>query len=403
MTDKAIINPGLPGFDRYTFSPGVARQGKFFFISGQTGTSDFGEVVAEDCSAQTRAAFEKIRVILESGGATFADVVKSVDYISTDDGYRETARVRRELWDGDYPAATGIIIKNMLRKIPKIEVDCTAIIPAQPNDTFERQIVGTHLPRYDEWTFSPGVIRKGNLLCISGQTSTDASGTLVAPGDMVAQTHQALSNIQRIVEAAGGSMDDVVKTTDFVTTTHNYKGTADVRRAFWRNGFPAATGIVVEQLLPPGALIEVAAIAVLPTDAAEDRRLEQPYPGAAGTACVAAATRGGTALFLSGTTGTDDQGNVLCPGDIAGQATIVYDKHRRVLEAVGASWDNVIHATDYIVGLEQYDAVNAHRHELFGATLPAVTPIGVKALLRPGALIEVDLIAVLDDTTPLSA
>jgi enamine deaminase RidA (YjgF/YER057c/UK114 family) len=396
MAKKEIINPGLPGFDRYTFSPGVARQGKLFFVSGQTGTSDYGEVVSNDFCAQTHAALEKIRLILESGGATFADVVKSVDYISTDDGYRDTARVRREVWGAEYPAATGVIIKNMLRHVPKIEVDCTAIIPETPADTFARQIVGTHLPRYQEWTFSPGVIRQGNILCIAGQTATDTHGRLVAPGDLVAQTHQVLSNIQRIVEAAGGSIDDVVKTTDFVTTTHNYKETANVRRAFWKHGFPAATGIVVEQLRPAGALIEVAAIAVLPTTAREDRRLELPYPGAAGTASAAAATRGGKVLFLSGTTGTDAAGNVLCPGDITGQAAVAYDKHRQVLEAAGASWEHVVQVTDYVVGLEQYDAVNAHRRRLFGDRLPAVTPIGVKALLRPGALIEVDLIAVLD-------
>ena len=396
MAPKDIINPGLPGFDRYTFSPGVARQGKLFFVSGQTGTDDYGQGVSDDFCDQTRTALEKIRLILESGGASCADVVKSVDYISTDAGYRDTAQVRREVWGGEYPAATGVIITQMLRQIPKIEVDCTAIVPETPADTFARHIVGMHLPRYQEWTFAPGVMRKGNILCIAGQTATDADGNLVAPGDMVAQARQALSNIQHIVEAAGGSIDDVVKTTDFVTTTQHYKDTAEVRRAFWKNGFPAATGIVVEQLRPAQALIEVAAIAVLPTNAREDRRIDLPHPGAAGAACAAAATRGGKVLFLSGTTGTDDKGNVLCPGDITGQATIVYDKHRQVLEAAGACWDNVVQATDYVVGMAQYDAVNAHRRVLFGDRLPAVTPVGVKALLRPGALIEVDLIAVLD-------
>lgn len=395
MRQKDIVNPGLPGFERYTFSPGVARQGKLFFVSGQTGTSDDGHVISDDFCEQTQTALENIRVILESGGATFADVVKSVDYVTTDAGYRDTARVRRQIWGGEYPAATGVIIKHTLRQVSKIAVDCTAILPTQPHDTFERQLVGRHLPRYSARTLSPGVIRKGNMLCIAGQTATDEQGNVVAPGDMVAQTRQALSNIQRIVEAAGGSMDDVVKITDFVTTTRHYNDAAEVRRAFWHNGFPAATGIVVEQLLPPGALIEVSAIAVLPTAAPDDRRVELPHPGAAGAASAAAATRGGKVMFLSGTTGTGDQGNILCPGDIAGQAAVAYEKHRKVLEAVGASWDNVVQVTDYVVGLSQYAAVNAHRRQLFGNRLPAVTPLGVKSLLRPRALIEVDLIVVL--------
>jgi enamine deaminase RidA (YjgF/YER057c/UK114 family) len=112
------------------------------------------------------------------------------------------------------------------------------------------------------YTFSPAV-RKGNLLFISGLTATDERGTMVGKGDIVAQTRQIFEKIQTILEAAGGSFDDIVKTVDYIVTTEGYKGTADVRRAYFRNGFPAATGIVVKELLRPDALIEIDAIAVL--------------------------------------------------------------------------------------------------------------------------------------------
>ena len=112
------------------------------------------------------------------------------------------------------------------------------------------------------YTFSPAV-RKGNLLFISGLTATDERGTMVGKGDIVAQTRQIFEKIQTILEAGGGSFDDIVKTVDYIVTTEGYKGTADVRRAYFRNGFPAATGIVVKELLRPDALIEIDAIAVL--------------------------------------------------------------------------------------------------------------------------------------------
>ena len=112
------------------------------------------------------------------------------------------------------------------------------------------------------YTFSPAV-RKGNLLFISGLTATDERGTMVGKGDIVAQTRQIFEKIQTILEAAGGSFDDIVKTVDYIVTTEGYKGTADVRRAYFRNGFPAATGIVVKELLRSDALIEIDAIAVL--------------------------------------------------------------------------------------------------------------------------------------------
>ncbi len=112
------------------------------------------------------------------------------------------------------------------------------------------------------YTFSPAV-RKGNLLFISGLTATDARGNMVGKGDIIAQTRQIFEKIRAILDAAGGSFDDIVKTVDYLVTTEGYTGTADVRREYFRNGFPAATGIVVKALLRPDALIEIDAIAVL--------------------------------------------------------------------------------------------------------------------------------------------
>ena len=55
-----------------------------------------------------------------------------------------------------------------------------------------------------------------------------------------------------------------METTEYITTTENYRGTADVRRAIFRPPYPTATGVIVAGLLRPGALIEISAIAALP-------------------------------------------------------------------------------------------------------------------------------------------
>jgi enamine deaminase RidA (YjgF/YER057c/UK114 family) len=54
-----------------------------------------------------------------------------------------------------------------------------------------------------------------------------------------------------------------VKTTDYVTTLERYNETAAVRRKYFTNGFPAATGVVVKALVSPEALIEIDAIAMI--------------------------------------------------------------------------------------------------------------------------------------------
>lgn len=116
----------------------------------------------------------------------------------------------------------------------------------------------------EAYTFSPAV-RAGNLLFISGTTATDEGRQLVGRGDIVAQTRQIYRKLAALLEAAGGSLRDIVSTTEFITTTEHYRKTADVRReVFGGPPYPTATGVIVKGLLRDGALIEISAIAVLP-------------------------------------------------------------------------------------------------------------------------------------------
>ncbi len=114
-----------------------------------------------------------------------------------------------------------------------------------------------------DYTYSTAV-KRGNFLFISGTIARDPkTGGIVGKGDIAAQTDFIFSLFEEILKAAGGSMADIVKTMDYVTTLENYKGTAAVRRKYFRDGFPAATGVVIKQLVNRDALIEIDAIAVL--------------------------------------------------------------------------------------------------------------------------------------------
>ncbi len=118
-----------------------------------------------------------------------------------------------------------------------------------------------------EWpsrsTFSPAV-RVGNLMFISGTTATDESNQIVGRGDIVAQTRQIFRKFEQLLAAVGASCDNIVQTTEYITTTEGYRATGEVRREFFKNGFPAATGVFVAGLLRDGALIEISAVAFIP-------------------------------------------------------------------------------------------------------------------------------------------
>jgi 2-iminobutanoate/2-iminopropanoate deaminase len=115
----------------------------------------------------------------------------------------------------------------------------------------------------DRYTFSTAV-KRGNLLFISGMIARDPStGRIAGKGDIALQADFIFRRMGEILKAAGGSYDDVVKTTDYVTTLEGYRATAEIRRRYFTKGFPAATGVVVKSLVNADALIEIDAIAVV--------------------------------------------------------------------------------------------------------------------------------------------
>jgi enamine deaminase RidA (YjgF/YER057c/UK114 family) len=123
---------------------------------------------------------------------------------------------------------------------------------------------------YDElyerkrFTWSDAV-RKGRFLVISGTTATDADHRSVHEGDLRAQTRHIYEAVAKLLEKAGASFDDVVKTTDYVVprALPQYAQTAEIRREFFKGDYPAATGVVVHSLLRPEWLIEIEFTAVL--------------------------------------------------------------------------------------------------------------------------------------------
>jgi len=113
------------------------------------------------------------------------------------------------------------------------------------------------------FTFSPAV-RVGNLLFLSGTTATDDQGNIVGPGDIVVQTRQIFHKFSLILESIGGSLANIVETTDYVLSLDEYKKTAQLRREFFKGPpWPAATGVVVSGLVRKDALIEIRGIAAL--------------------------------------------------------------------------------------------------------------------------------------------
>ena len=117
--------------------------------------------------------------------------------------------------------------------------------------------------------YSNGIVAEGRMLFVAGQIGWDEQGVLV--GDrLVDQFDRALANVLTVVDAAGGVPKSIARLTLFVTDKAAYIAAraeiGDRYRARMGRHFPAMTLVEVSALLEPGALIEIEATAVLPSN-----------------------------------------------------------------------------------------------------------------------------------------
>ena len=106
-------------------------------------------------------------------------------------------------------------------------------------------------------------VKKGNIVYIAGQVALDVSGSLVGKDDIEAQTEQAFRNLKAVVEAAGGTIDDIVKI-NIYTTDLSYRDTIrEARNRYFSSDLPASTFVVISSLANPDLLVEIEAVAIL--------------------------------------------------------------------------------------------------------------------------------------------
>jgi 2-iminobutanoate/2-iminopropanoate deaminase len=126
-----------------------------------------------------------------------------------------------------------------------------------------RQIVRTdrvHEPTTPSYSHA---VRAGPWLIVAGQVARAPDGGIVGPGDVTAQTRQALANIRALVEAAGGTLDDVVETIVYVTDMRHRDTVMDLLAAHFPAPAPASTLVQVVALANEAFLIEISARALL--------------------------------------------------------------------------------------------------------------------------------------------
>ena len=131
------------------------------------------------------------------------------------------------------------------------------ITKIQPERLYQRVVNGVTL--YSHLV----CVTPGRTIYISGQLARNARGEIVAPNDMAGQIRAVGENLKIALEAAGASLNDLVKTTTFVTDIDEFFKHVEVRALYLGSALPASTTVEVRRLSHPDLMIEIEAVAVV--------------------------------------------------------------------------------------------------------------------------------------------
>ena len=396
-----------------TYTP-AARAGDLVFAAGHL-ASDFQQGVAPEArldpafpyygssiKRQTRYVLENLKKTFEAAGTALSHVVKAQVFLTDLVHFNGFDEVWREFFPTPPPRTTvgtsGLLVPGCLG-----EVDLTATMPRAGG-----RVVQSSGPR-PLANYSEAVVA-GDLVFAAGQLASDFKTGVprearVDPAfpyygsDIKRQTRYVLENLARTFEAAGTSLDRVVKAQVFHTDLNNFFAFDEVWREFFSTP-PPRTTVGTTGLLVRDALVEIDLIAALPSARVQAVSVPDiPRP----LAHYTPATRVGDLVFAAGQIASDYRTGVprearvdpafpFYGSDIQRQTRYVLENLAKTFKAAGTSLDQVVKAQVFHTDLANFAGFNEAWREFF-PTPPPRTSVGTTGLLVPGTLVEIDLIA----------
>lgn len=252
------------------------RCGKMIFVSAQTPIdADGGLAHPGDIVAQTKQVMQQVGSALADFGADFDDVVKLNRWYvgqGTVEDFEPASLACAAYFNEPGPAATGMPLPRHAQEGQLIKIEVVAMLGED----------GSRLPRRHAWPeslwdwtvhlpYRHGV-KCHDMVFLGGQVSLDKNGRAVDPGNMTAQTRQAMTHIGTILRELGADYADVCK----ITTMYEGGGGYDelhenllIRSSYFREPGPATTGIPLPVLAYPDMVIEIDAFAMTQPDDAQ--------------------------------------------------------------------------------------------------------------------------------------
>jgi len=385
------------------YSMGLAC-GDLIFLCGQADLEGDGQVCnANDLLTQSSKAIEHIGILFRELDASLEDLVKLVVFYVPDPALSEA----------EYIAALAAMLKTHHRPVLTLVPVPRMFYPGLVVEIDAYGIHGDALQRHDVTAdngFSQ-LVRAGEMIFGGGITATDESGSVISPGDVVAQSRIVLETLASRLAAVGAGVGDLVKINNWYVaggSAEDWAESARVRAGFYPEPGPCATGIPLHGLHQPGALIRTDFWAMLDRDGNSidkthcwpqghwDWPIHLPFKH--GLRCR-------NLVFVGGQVSMDAAANIIDSGEIEIQTRTSMDNIGKVLAGFGLDHSAIVKLNTFYQGStgndDSRDADDLHgnvtiRGSYFKKPGPASTGIPFRYLAYEGMMIEIEAIAMSD-------
>ena len=356
-----------------------------------------------DIKKRTHYILKNLARTFEAAGSSLDHIVKAQVFLEDLNEFNAFDEVWKEYFKVP-PARTTVGTTGLLVKDAMIEIDLIGYVP----DEISCEAITSDNPQplavYTE------AFKVGGLVFAAGQLPTDFKTGIPADArtdpnypfygsDIKKRTHYILKNLARTFEAAGSSLDHIVKAQVFLEDLNQFSAFDEVWKEYFKVP-PARTTVGTNGLLVKDAMIEIDLIGYVPGEfSCEAIRSDNPQP----LAVYTEAFRVGDLVFAAGQLPTDfttgippeahtDPNYPFYGSDIKKRTHYIMKNLARTLEAAGSSLDDVIKAQVFLEDLNEFNAFDEVWKEYFKIP-PARTTVGTTGLLVKDAMIEIDLIA----------
>jgi 2-iminobutanoate/2-iminopropanoate deaminase len=214
------------------------------------------------------------------------------------------------------------------------------------------------------------------------------AGTIVAEGDIKAQTKGVLDSIAQTLTKAGSSMAMAASVHVYIKNASDFAAMNEVYRTYWPKDPPVRTTIVSDFVVP-NALVEISMTAIANGG---ERRVIHPKSWKTSPNPYSYGIKSGSTLFLAGLVSRNGKDNSVVEGDMTTQTKTVLDNAREILAEAGMTFDNVVASRVYITDGTKFQEMNKAYVTYFTKEPPARATV-IAPLMGPQYQVEITLTA----------